>query len=116
MNIPFVRSLDLDIAWRREEFTDTNLSLQPGTPPQLVSSFVNENPDENFGGSPRVSLRYQPIADLTLRASWGQSFRSPSPGELFTPIFQNFPVLFDPVRHETLQPPSGVFGRVEIRA
>jgi iron complex outermembrane receptor protein len=109
MNVPFVRSLDLDIAWRREEFTDSNLLLVAGSPAQTVASFVNENPDENFGGSPRVSLRYQPIADLTMRASWGQSFRSPNPTELFTPIFQNFPVLFDPIRGETLQPPNGVW-------
>jgi len=109
MNVPFIRSLDLDIAWRREEFTDSNLLLVTGSPLQTRSEFVNENPDENFKGSPRVSLRYQPIADLTFRASWGQSFRSPSPNELFTPVFQNFPVLFDPVRGETLQPPSGVW-------
>ena len=109
MNVPFVRSLDLDIAWRREEFTDTNLLLVAGSPPQTMSSFVNENSQENFGGSPRVSLRYQPIADVTLRASWGQSFRSPGPNDLFSPIFQNFPVLFDPVRSETLQPPNGVY-------
>jgi len=109
MNVPFVRSLDLDIAWRREKFTDTNLLLVTGSPTQLVGSFVNENPDENFKGSPRVSLRYQPVADLTLRASWGQSFRSPGPNGLFTPVFQNFPVLFDPVRGTTLQPPNGVW-------
>ena len=85
MNVPFVRSLDLDIAWRREEFTDHNLRWS-SVPRQTQASFVNENPDENFGGSPRVSLRYQPIADLTFRASWGQSFRSPSPAELFQPV------------------------------
>jgi iron complex outermembrane receptor protein len=109
MNVPFVRSLDLDIAWRREKFTDTNLLLVTGSPVNTTSTFVNENPDENFGGSPRVSLRYQPIADLTFRASWGQSFRSPSPGELFTPVFQNFPQLFDPLNAQTLQPPNGVW-------
>lgn len=109
MNVPFVRSLDLDIAWRREEFSDTNLLLVTGSPLLTSASFVNENPNENFKGSPRVSLRYQPIPDLTFRASWGQSFRSPSPGELFTPVFQNFPVLFDPLRGTTLQPPEGVW-------
>ncbi|MEY2506930.1 MAG: iron complex outerrane recepter protein [Verrucomicrobiota bacterium] len=109
MNVPWVRSLDLDIAWRREKFNDTNLLLVTGSPVQTSASFVNENPDENFKGSPRVSLRYQPIADLTFRASWGQSFRSPSPTELFTPVFENFPVVFDPVLNTTLQPPSGVW-------
>ncbi len=109
MNVPFVRSLDMDIAWRREVFNDTNLLLVTGSPVQTTASFVNENPQENYKGSPRVSLRYQPIADLTFRASWGQSFRSPSPTELFTPVFQNFPVVFDPVVGTTLQPPSGVW-------
>ena len=32
MNVPFVRSLDLDIAWRREEFNDHNLQLVVGSP------------------------------------------------------------------------------------
>jgi iron complex outermembrane receptor protein len=110
MNVPWVRSLDLDIAWRREEFTNTNLLIVAGSPPLTRSTFVNENPDENFGGSPRVSLRYQPIADITLRASWGQSYRAPSPAEQFSPIGQDFPVLFDPVVGGTLQLPDGVFG------
>src|SRR6478672_10927172 len=102
MNIPWVRSLDLDIAWRREKFSDTNLLLVTGSPLKTSASFVNENPDENFKGSPRVSLRYQPVADVTFRASWGQSFRSPSPNELFIPVFVNAPQLFDPVRGLTL--------------
>ena len=109
MNVPFIRSLDLDIAWRREEFSDTNLKIIAGSSPALpTASFVNANPDEDFGGSPRVSLRYQPIADITLRASWGQSFRSPSPTELFAPVFQNFPGLNDPGRG-TIQPQDGVW-------
>jgi iron complex outermembrane receptor protein len=110
MNVPFVRSLDLDIAWRRESFDNTNLLLVEGSPANTSASFVNENPDENFKGSPRVSLRYQPIPDLTLRASWGQSYRAPSPAENFQPTFQNFPVIFDPVTGGTLQPPDGVYG------
>ncbi|MEY2509374.1 MAG: iron complex outerrane recepter protein [Verrucomicrobiota bacterium] len=110
MNVPWVKSLDLDIAWRREEFTNTNLLIVPGSPAALQSTFVNENPDENFKGSPRVSLRYQPVADVTFRASWGQSYRAPSPAENFQPVFQNFPVLFDPITRSTLQPPNGVYG------
>jgi len=107
MNVPFVRSLELSIAWRHEEFDDTDLFATD--PTMRTASFENINPDEDFGGSPRVSLRYQPIADLTLRASWGQSFRSPLPGELFLPIIQDFPQLFDPFDGQTLQPPGGVF-------
>jgi iron complex outermembrane receptor protein len=103
MNVPFVRSFEIAIAWRYEKFAmrDNFTKLQ--------ASFDNVNEDEDFAGTPRVSLRYQPIADLTLRASWGQSFRSPTPSSLFDPVSQNFPVLFDPVVGVTLQPPEGVW-------
>ena len=110
MNIPFIRSLEMDLAWRYEKYTDTDLFATIAA--SRTASFDNPNPDEDFGGSPRVSLRYQPIADITLRASWGQSFRSPAPTELFLPVIQDFPVVFD-VRNPggplTLQPPDGVW-------
>jgi iron complex outermembrane receptor protein len=107
MNIPFARSLDLSIAWRYEKFNDEDQT--PLDPTRAFASFDNVNQNENFGGAPRVSLRYQPIADITLRASWGQSFRSPLPSDLFSPVLQDFPVLFDPVQGNTLQPPLGVW-------
>ncbi len=104
MNVPFVRSLEFSVAWRYEKFNDKDNFTK------LTSSFENKNEDENFGGSPRVSIRYQPIADLTLRGNFNQSFRSPDPSFLFTPTFQNFPQLFDPFVKVTLQPPGGVNG------
>ncbi len=102
MNVPFVRSLDLSVAFRYEKFNDTDQYQK------TKASFDNANPNEDFGGTPRISLRYQPFADLTLRASWGQSFQSPSPASLFQPATQDFPQLFDPVVRVTLQPPEGV--------
>ncbi|MEY2560702.1 MAG: hypothetical protein QOG51_1117 [Verrucomicrobiota bacterium] len=103
MNIPFARSLDLSIAWRYEKFKDNDQYNK------RKASFDNVNTNEDFGGTPRVSIRYQPIPDLTLRATWGQSFRSPSPTALFNPIAQNFPQVFDPLKGATLQPPRGVW-------
>jgi iron complex outermembrane receptor protein len=94
MNVPLVRSLDLNVGWRRDEFSHTNVLPAATSPVRRAASFVNENPDENFGGSPSVSLRYQPISDLTLRVSWRQSIRPPTFDELFTPITQIFPQLF----------------------
>jgi iron complex outermembrane recepter protein len=102
MNIPGIRSLDFSLAWRYEKFDDRDqLTKQTG-------SFDNVNDDEDFGGAPRVSLRYQPIADITLRASWGQSYRSPSPANLFDPIVQDFPPFFGV---DTVGPPLGVWRR-----
>jgi iron complex outermembrane receptor protein len=109
MNVPFARSLDLDIAWRREEFSATNLLPVSNSPVRTSSNFVNENPDENFGGSPSISLRYQPISDLTFRASWRQSIRPPTFDELFRPIFQNFPPLFFTGPGVQIQPPLGIW-------
>ncbi len=94
MNVPGVRSLDLAIGWRRDEFSSTNLLLVPGSPVQTSASFANENPEEDFGGSPTVSLRYQPFPDLMFRASWRQSIRPPTFEELFTPVTQIFPPIF----------------------
>lgn len=103
MNVPFVRSFEIAIAWRYEKFDmRDNYTKQ-------TASFDNVNQDEDFGGTPRISLRYQPIADLTLRAGFGQSFLSPTPSSLFDPVSQNFPVVFDPAIGVTLQPPEGVW-------
>jgi iron complex outermembrane recepter protein len=109
MSVPWVRSLDLDIAWRREEFSETNLLPVTTSPVRRSARFSNENPDENFGGSPTVSLRYQPISDLMLRASWRQSIRPPTFDELFRSVSQNFPILFGVGTPVTLQPPQGVW-------
>ena len=103
MNIWGVRSLDIELAWRHERFRDRDSYSK------ARASFSNPNEDENFEGSPRVSLRYQPFADLTLRASWGQSFLAPNPVQLFNPVAENFPQLFDPYKGVTLQPPGGTW-------
>ncbi|MBA3964008.1 MAG: TonB-dependent receptor [Chthoniobacterales bacterium] len=106
MNIPGVKTLELSLAYRYEKF-----DLEDNLNKNNNASFDNSNPDENFGGSPRLALRYQPIADLTLRATASQSFQAPSPGQLFNPVIQNFPNLFDPVAGTVLQPPLGVYQR-----
>ncbi len=110
MNIPFVRSLEAAVAYRYEEF-DNKDQFGAGTSvgaPKRTSSFNNN-------GDVRVSLRYQPIQDITIRASFGESFLSPTPFQLFAPIADNFPQLFDPAainnngtRGTTLQPRDGV--------
>ena len=97
MNIPFVYSFETEFAYRYEKFDDEDNFVKSNR-----ASFDN-------GGTPRLTVRYQPISDLTLRGSWGQSFLSPNPTQLFNPVTQNAPVLFDPVNSVTLQPIDGVF-------
>ncbi len=96
LKIPGLRSLEISVAYRYEEFQNRDQLF--GT----RASFDN-------GGTPRISLRYQPIADLTLRASYGQSFLSPSPFDLFGRELQEFPTIFDPLVGGTAEPPNGIF-------
>jgi outer membrane receptor protein involved in Fe transport len=98
MNIPFARSLEVSFAYRYEEFENRDLFNKAAG----VAAFDN-------GGNPRISIRYQPIADITMRASWGQSFFSPTAFQIFNPPAQNFPQVFDIFANQTLQPPGGVF-------
>jgi len=96
LNIPGARSLEVALAYRYEEFQDRD---------QLFGT----NAEFNNGGTPRISLRYQPFADLTLRASYGKSFLSPSPMQLFDRESQNFIGVFDPLNPDGLPPANGVF-------
>ncbi len=111
MNVPLVRSFDVSIAFRYEKITDTFEGVLPGSDQAITreASFDNRNENEDFGGSPRVSLRYQPTEDITFRASWGQSFSSPNSLALFIPVHPTFPVLNDSLQGVTLVPPAGVF-------
>jgi iron complex outermembrane recepter protein len=110
MNIPFVNYFEVDYAYRFEQFTDhdltnPNLPIPPvNNTPHTLSKFDN-------GGDHRVTVGWRPIPDLLLRGTYGTSFRSPRPADLFFPTFQDFPQVFDPVKSNTLQPPQGVWER-----
>ncbi len=55
MNVAGIRSLDLSLSARSEDYSDFGKSTNP-----------------------RIGLRYRPIADLAIRATWGKSFKAPS--------------------------------------
>ena len=106
MNVPLVNSFEVDYAYRFEEFDDTDLT-DPG--PHGSASFDN-------GGNNRVTIRYQPIPDLLLRGTWGQSFRSPAPGDLFTPVAQAPSEIFDPVTGILFSPvPVLIGGNTDLK-
>jgi iron complex outermembrane recepter protein len=110
MNIPFVNYFEIDYALRYEEFTDHDLTNpNPGFPDTV--SFPHAFGRFDNGTDHRVTVGWRPIPDLLLRGTYGTSFRSPAPDDLFFPTFQDFPFLFDPGRSTTLQPPEGVWIR-----
>jgi iron complex outermembrane recepter protein len=117
MNVPFVNYFEVDYALRYEEFTDHDLTNpNPGQP--KTSSFPHDFAGFNNGTDHRVTVGWRPIPDLLLRGTYGTSFRSPRPDELFFPTFQDFPVVFDPCgtcpTAGTLQPNQGVWERGNI--
>jgi len=61
-NIPVVKSIELQLALRHDDYSD-------------------------FGGTtnPKVAIRWQPNNQMLLRASYGKGFRAPGLDDLFTP-------------------------------
>jgi len=114
MNVPFVNYFEVDYAYRFEHFTDHDLT-NPNLPITTNTSFPHATSKFDNGGDNRVTVGWRPIPDLLLRGTYGTSFRSPTPANLFFPTFQDFPVVFDPCgtcpTAGTLQPQKGVWIR-----
>jgi len=79
LHVPVVKTLDLQAAIRYENYSD-------------------------FGSewSPRIAARFQPWSRLTLRASWGRSFRAPSLAELYLAPSAEISAAWDPMRDVAL--------------
>jgi len=73
LQIPVLENLDLQLALRFEDYSDFGTALNP-----------------------RIAFRYQPWTRLTLRGSWGQSFRAPSLPELYLGPSASMQAAWDP--------------------
>ncbi len=74
--LPLHDTVEAQIAARYEDYSDFGTTVKP-----------------------KIGVRWQPLSELVLRASWGESFRAPSLAELFGGIVSSFPGgLVDPVR------------------
>jgi iron complex outermembrane receptor protein len=62
VNAPIIKDLELNVAVREDKYTDVGKSFNP-----------------------KVSLRYQPIREVLLRASFNKGFRAPTLFDLFGP-------------------------------
>jgi iron complex outermembrane receptor protein len=75
--VPIVRGLDAQLALRYDDYSD-------------------------FGSTtnPKIALRWQPLQELLLRASWGTGFRAPPLYSLYRPAYSELPLnnVSDPVR------------------
>lgn len=87
MQIPFVYSLELNLAGRYDHY---------------------EGVDED-AKVPKITLRYQPIKDLTLRATYSNSFVAPTLYQLFGPVSTGFStsISFNGVQQDQAQVQTG---------
>jgi iron complex outermembrane receptor protein len=77
-----------------------------------VSAALRYDDYSDFGSatSPKLSVRYQPIEPLTLRASWGEGFRAPTLDVLSQKdAFSAEPISNDQPTCELLGPPGSFF-------
>jgi iron complex outermembrane receptor protein len=85
MNWAWMRSAELNFAYRFETFDNKD-------------QYIHTESTFDSGGTPRLAIRLQPIEDVVLRASWGQSFLSPASFQLFDPVTENAPQVIDTSR------------------
>lgn len=75
MVIPIHDTVEMQIAGRFEDYSDFGTTTKP-----------------------KVGIKWQPLPELAIRGSYGESFRAPSLPELFGGVVSSFPTLVDPVR------------------
>jgi iron complex outermembrane receptor protein len=75
LQVPVVKNLDVTLSLRRDSYTKTSGSSRDG-------SF--DSPDLS-ATSPKVSLRFQPIPEILVRASFGKGFRVPTLNDFYSP-------------------------------
>jgi outer membrane receptor protein involved in Fe transport len=84
-DLPGVKNLSVDVANRWAQFK--RIGGQTGLPSRTGFS---------HNSSGRLNIRYQPISDLLLRASWSQGFRTPNISELFQGVHDTTFQISDP--------------------
>ena len=90
-DVPFVRSLDVDLAIRFSDYSD-------------------------FGSTtnPKVGVRWQPISGVALRGSWGTGFRAPTFLETYSGQSRGFRPITDPCASDDFASFPGCNGRRAI--
>lgn len=100
--LPGVESLELQLALRRDEYTIRGSTSTILIPPSGEISGITRNSNEVASTDPTLALLYQPLRDVTLRASYGTGFLPPSVGQVVpgAPVLA-IPTGIDPLRGNT---------------
>jgi outer membrane receptor protein involved in Fe transport len=84
-DLPGAKELELDAAVRKSKNTANG----------LIGSTAFAT-DQGSPTTKKFSVRWKPIDDLLIRASYGDTFRAPQVGDLFAGGSENFPAVADP--------------------
>jgi iron complex outermembrane receptor protein len=78
------------------------LANLPGAKALSVDGQARHSDYSSFGGntSERFGLRYQPVNDLLIRATWATGFRAPGINDLYSGVSGGFAVVNDPCLHQ----------------
>lgn len=90
------KELELDIAVRKSNYTASGLADPNPADGDIATQQFNI--DQGSPTTWKTSLKYKPVDDLLVRASWGQTFRAPSSVDLFGGTAEGFPAALDPCR------------------
>ena len=98
-NIPFVQDLEAQLSGRRDDYRTDGTDDYLSDPTQPVTRVVNKFHSTN----PTLGLKWQPVEDVAVRASYGKGFLPPSvvqltPSAIFTLYDEG---LIDPLRGNT---------------
>jgi outer membrane receptor protein involved in Fe transport len=83
--VPLVRELELQISGRRDEYTTKTGSLIQSAFPAVTQIVYSQN--RMHSANPTIGLRYTPVSDVMLRASYGTGFLPPAVHQITAPSF-----------------------------
>jgi iron complex outermembrane recepter protein len=86
--------LELSVAARHTQYGAKGLADITPFDTAIATTFVAK--PSLSATTPKVGLKWKPIDDLLVRASWGETFRAPSATNLYGGVAEGFPAAGDP--------------------
>ena len=111
--LPFLRSLDVQLAGRSEKYTvNVRTPYIPAAPDGSIppGTTVSQSTSRFASTNPTIALRYKPVEDLTFRVSYARAFLPPQPGQLLpNPTISTGNIIIDPLNQQ-IYPVNATFG------
>lgn len=112
-HMAFAKELGIDVAERWSQFHWNGIGNVLNATTQTVGTGTAAA--YAHSATPRVTLKWRPVADFLVRGTWAQGFRIPSLSELFFGASDNHPAVVDPCAVAASQLPAGCNGVVHVQ-